>query len=154
MASTDTSAHEDLSRRLEELLQIETFPPPAQFARDALLNDPEVYERAAADPIAWWTEQARALDWFAEPTVALDDSHPPFHKWFGDGTINATHNCVDRHVAAGLGDRVALHWRGEEGDERDVTYAELHRDVQRLANALKDLGIEPGDIVGLSLIHI
>ena len=151
MASTDTTAHEDLSRRLEELLEVESFPPPEQFARDALLNDPEIYERAAADPLQWWTEQARALDWFTEPTVALDDSQPPFYKWFTDGTINASHNCLDRHVMAGLGDRVALHWRGEEGDERDVTYAELHRDVQRLANALKDLGIEPGDIVGIYL---
>ena len=151
MASPETTAHEDLSRRLEELLEVETFPPPEQFARDALLNDPEIYERAAADPLQWWTEQARALDWFSEPTVALDDSQAPFYKWFTDGKINASHNCLDRHVAAGLGDRVALHWRGEEGDERDVTYAELLHDVQRLANALKDLGIEPGDVVGIYL---
>jgi acetyl-CoA synthetase len=151
MASTDTTTHEDLSRRLEELLEVATFPPPEDFARDALLNDPEVYERAAADPLAWWTEQAQDLDWFTEPTVALDDSEPPFYKWFTDGTINASYNCLDRHVEAGIGDRVAFHWRGEEGDERDVTYAELHRDVQRFANALKDLGIGKGDVVGIYL---
>jgi len=151
MASPDRSAHEDVARRLEELLEVESFPPPEQFARDALLNDPAIYEQAAADPVAWWTEQARALDWFADPTVGLNDSEPPFYEWFTDGAINASHNCLDRHVDAGLGDRVALHWRGEEGDERDVTYAELHHDVQRLANALKELGIEQGDVVGIYL---
>ena len=151
MASPDTSAHEDVSRRVEELLEVESFPPPEQFGRDALLNDPAIYEQAAADPVAWWTEQARALDWFADPTVGLNDSEPPFYEWFTDGAINASHNCLDRHVDAGLGDRVALHWRGEEGDERDVTYAELHHDVQRLANALKELGIEQGDVVGIYL---
>ncbi len=67
------------------------------------------------------------------------------------GKLNASHNCLDRHVENGLGDRVAFHWRGEEGEERDVTYADLHRDVQRLANALKDRGIEKGDVVGIYL---
>ncbi|MDX6691351.1 MAG: acetyl-CoA synthetase [Solirubrobacteraceae bacterium] len=148
MATPETSTHEDLSRRLEELLEVETFPPPEDFARDALLNDPAVYD---TDPLEWWTEQAKALDWFSEPTVGLDDSNPPFYKWFTDGTINASYNCLDRHVEAGNGDRVAFHWRGEEGNERDVTYAELHRDVQRFANALKDLGIGKGDIVGIFL---
>ncbi len=151
MASPDTTTHEDLSRRLEELLEVETFPPPEDFARDALLSDPEIYERAAADPIAWWAEQAQALDWFADPTVALDDSEPPFYKWFTDGKINASYNCLDRHIEAGIGDRVAFHWRGEEGDERAITYADLHRDVQRFANALKDLGIGKGDVVGIYL---
>ena len=89
MASPETTAHEDLSRRLEELLEVETFPPPEEFARDALLNDPEIYARAAEDPIAWWTEQAQALDWFVEPTLGLDDSQAPFNTWFTDGKINA-----------------------------------------------------------------
>ena len=74
----------------------------------------------------------------------LDDSNPPFYKWFADGKLNASHNCLDRHVEAGNGDRVAFHWRGEEGEERDVTYADLHRDVQRLANVLKDRGHRAG----------
>ena len=86
-----------------------------------------------------------------EPSETLDDSNPPFYKWFSDGKINASYNCLDRHVEAGNGDRVAFHWRGEEGEERDLTYADLHRDVQRFANALKDLGIEKGDIVGIYL---
>jgi acetyl-CoA synthetase len=144
-------SHEALAQRLEELLEVESFPPPEEFARDALLNDPEVYARAAADPLAWWEEQARALDWFSEWEMTLDDSNPPFFKWFTGGTINASHNCLDRHVAAGNGERVAFHWRSEEGEERDITYADLHRDVQRFANALRDQGIEQGDVVGIYL---
>jgi acetyl-CoA synthetase len=149
--SVDASTHERLARRLEELLEIESFPPPEEFARDALLNDPEVYERAAADPLAWWTEQARALDWIKEPTATLDDSNPPFYTWFADGTLNASQNCLDRHVDAGHGDRVAFHWHGEEGEERAITYAELLADVQRFANALKDQGVRSGDVVGIFL---
>ena len=81
----------------------------------------------------------------------LDDSDPPFYKWFKDGKLNASYNCLDRHVENGLGSRVAFHWRGEEGEERDISYADLHRDVQRFANALKDLGVEKGDVVGIYL---
>ena len=95
--------------------------------------------------------RAKELHWFKEPTESVDESNPPFYKWFADGKINASYNCLDRHVEAGNGDRVAFHWRGEEGEERDITYADLHRDVQRFANALKDLGIKPGDIVGIFL---
>jgi acetyl-CoA synthetase len=149
--SVDTSTHERLARRLEELLEVEFFPPPEQFAREALLNDPAVYERAAADPLGWWAEQARALDWMKEPTQTLDDSRAPFHTWFADGTLNASYNCLDRHVAAGLGDRVAFHWHGEEGEQRTVTYADLHADVQRFANALRDVGVKQGDVVGIYL---
>ena len=81
----------------------------------------------------------------------LDESDAPFVTWFADGTLNVSYNCLDRHVEAGLGERVAYHWRGEEGEERDITYADLHRDVQRLANGLKDLGIGKGDVVGIFL---
>jgi acetyl-CoA synthetase len=151
MASTDQTSHDKLAERLEELLAVETFPPPEDFARDALLNDPAIYEQAAADPLAWWAQQARALHWFGEPDTTLDDSRPPFYKWFAGGTINASYNCLDRHVRDGLGDRVALHWRGEEGDERDITYAQLHADVMRFANALRDQGISEGDVVGIYL---
>jgi len=151
MATPDQTSHDRLAERLEELLQVESFPPPADFARDALLNDPEVYDRAAADPLAWWAQQARALHWFSDWETTLDDSDPPFYKWFAGGTINASYNCLDRHLQAGLGERVALHWRSEEGETRDVTYAELHRDVQRFANALRDQGIEQGDVVGIYL---
>ncbi|MBJ7521456.1 MAG: acetate--CoA ligase [Solirubrobacteraceae bacterium] len=142
---------EQLAQRLEELLSVERFSPPAAFTEQALIADDGVHAAAAADPAAWWAEQARALSWFQEPTVALDDSNPPFYKWFTDGTINASHVCVDRHVEAGNGDRVAFHWYGEEGEQRDVTYADLHRDVQRMAGALQARGIGRGDVVGIFL---
>ncbi|HEY6730559.1 MAG TPA: acetate--CoA ligase [Solirubrobacterales bacterium] len=142
----------DLERQLEEMLAVEKFEPPAEFRANALWSDPKVYEEAAADPEGWWTAQAKELlDWDVEPTQGLDASNPPFYKWFADGRLNASAQCLDRHVAAGIGDRVAFHWRGEEGEERDVTYADLHRDVQRFANALKDLGVEKGDVVGIYL---
>src|SRR5215216_4142901 len=142
----------DLEQRLEEMLAVERFEPPEEFRAGALWSDPKVYEDAAADPEAWWAAQAKELlDWDVEPSQGLDDSDPPFYKWFADGRLNASYNCLDRHVEAGNGDRVAYHWRGEEGEERAVTYAELHRDVQRFANALKDLGVEKGDVVGIYL---
>jgi acetyl-CoA synthetase len=141
-----------LERELSELLAVESFEPPEEFRSRALLNDPAAYEEAAADPEAWWMRQAtELLEWVQEPSQGLDDSNPPFYRWFADGRLNASANCLDRHVAAGLGERVAFHWRGEEGEERDVTYAELLADVQRFANALRDLGVEKGDIVGIYL---
>jgi acetyl-CoA synthetase len=142
----------DLEQELEAMLEVERFEPPAEFRERARWSDPKVYEEAAADPEAWWARQAKELlDWDVEPTKGLDASNPPFYKWFEDGRLNASANCLDRHVEAGNGDRVAYHWRGEEGEERDVTYADLHRDVQRFANALKDLGVEKGDVVGIYL---
>jgi acetyl-CoA synthetase len=136
---------------LERLLATDRFPPPPGFAEHALLSDPDVYERARADPEAWWAEQAGGLDWFEPWAQVLDWSNPPFARWFVGGKLNASYNCLDRHVAAGLGSRVAFHWRGEEGEERAITYADLHRDVQRLANALRDRGIGKGDVVGIYL---
>ena len=134
-----------LERELTELLEVERFAPPSEFAAKALLADPAVYEEAAADPEAWWLRQAKELlDWDSEPSEALDESNPPFFKWFADGELNVSANCLDRHVAAGLGDRVAYHWRGEEGEERDLTYAELLADTQRFANALRDHGVRQG----------
>jgi len=141
-----------LERELTELLEVERFEPPSEFAAKALLADPAVYEQAAADPEAWWLRQAKELlDWDSEPSEALDESNPPFFKWFADGELNVSANCLDRHVAAGLGDRVAYHWRGEEGEERDLTYAELLADTQRFANALRDHGVRKGDVVGIYL---
>jgi acetyl-CoA synthetase len=151
MARTETISAQEFESKLEELLEVETFDPPEEFREHALLSDPSVYKKADKDWKGWWSEQARELHWFKEPSEDLDDSKPPFYKWFKDGKINASYNCVDRHVEAGNGDRVAYHWRGEEGEERDITYAELHRDVQKLANALKDLGVKKGDIVGIYL---
>jgi acetyl-CoA synthetase len=140
-----------LDRDLAGLLEVETFDPPAEFREHALLNDAAVYERAASDPLTWWVEQAEQLEWFTPWERVLDDDDPPFYKWFTGGTLNVSYNCLDRHVLAGRGDRVAFHWRGEEGQERDITYAELLAEVQRFANALKDLGIGSGDVVGIYL---
>src|SRR4051812_10922019 len=141
-----------LEGELEEMLEVERFEPPAEFRERAQWRDPAIYDEAAADPEAWWLRQAiEGLDWDTQPTQSLNDSDPPFYKWFEDGRLNASANCLDRHVAAGNGDRVAYHWRGEEGEELDVTYGQLHRDVQRFANALKDLGIGKGDVVGIYL---
>src|SRR3982074_3859778 len=141
-----TSGDKTLEAQLEEMLDIERFEPPEEFVKNALLNDPSVYEEAESDWKGWWLKQAKELHWFTEPSETVDDSNPPFYKWCSDGKINASYNCLDRHVEAGNGERVAFHWRGEEGEERDVTYAELLRDTQKFANALKDLGIQTGDV--------
>ena len=153
MADTATTHESDqtLESKLEEMLDTEKFEPPEEFVKHALLDDPSVYEEAEKDWKGWWMKQAKELHWFKEPSQDVDDSNPPFFKWFADGKINASYNCLDRHVEAGNGERVAFHWRGEEGEEEDITYADLHRDVQKFANALKDLGIEKGDIVGIFL---
>ncbi len=140
-----------LEHELEELLDQETFSPPKEFAKSAVITDASIHEKAAADPEAFWAEQAEALHWEEKWDQVLDWSDPPFAKWFVGGKLNVSYNCVDRHVEAGNGDRVAFHWRGEEGEERDITYADLHRDVQKFANALKDRGIGAGDVVGIFL---
>ena len=127
---------QSLEQRLEELLDVESFDPPEAFAGAAL--DRRRSTSSADDPVAYWAEQAKALDWFEPWDKVLDDSDPPFYKWFTGGKLNVSYNCLDRHVEAGNGDRVAFHWHGEEGETRDVTYADLHRDVQRFANALKE----------------
>jgi acetyl-CoA synthetase len=147
MAGTTT----DLERQLAELLEQERFEPPEEFKANALISDLSVHEAAAKDPVGWWNEQARALHWFSEPQRALNDENPPFYKWFEGGTTNASYNCLDRHVAAGLGDRVAFKWRGEEGESKDITYAWLLEQTQRAANALKDHGVGAGDVVGIFL---
>ncbi len=151
MASSRPRGTEDLEHELERLLEVETIEPPEEFTDHALVTDQSVYEEAFRDPEGWWEKQAEELHWFKRWDSVLDESDPPFYKWFQGGRINASYNCVDRHVEAGNGDRIAYHWRGEEGEERDVTYHDLHRDVQRLANALKERGIEKGDVVGIFL---
>jgi acetyl-CoA synthetase len=127
------------------------FAPPADFVAGAAVTDPGIYAAAAADPEGFWAQQAEALHWDRRWDRVLDWDDPPFAEWFQGGKLNVAYNCVDRHVEAGLGERVALHWRGEEGEELDVTYADLHRDVQRFANALTDRGIGAGDVVGIFL---
>jgi acetyl-CoA synthetase len=141
-----------LERALEELLEQETFEPQDEFRSQALVTDDSLHRAAAEDPPGWWAEQARdLLDWFEDFETVLDDSNPPFYKWFEGGKLNACHNALDRHVEAGHGERVAFHWHGEEGDSRTLTYADLLADTKRLANALKERGIGRGDVVGIYL---
>src|ERR671936_1870958 len=140
-----------LEQRLQELLEQERFAPPGDFAEQAVFKDEGIWDKAEQDPEGFWAEQAEALHWEKKWDKVLDWSNAPFAKWFVGGKINVAYNCVDRHVEAGNGERVAFHWRGEECEERDITYADLHRDVQRFANALKDKGIGEGDVVGISL---
>ena len=83
--------------------------------------------------------------------TALDDNNPPFFTWFGDGTLDASYNCLDRHVIAGRGDKIAFHWHGDSGEQRPLSYADLLADVQRLANALLSRGVVKGDVVGIYL---
>jgi acetyl-CoA synthetase len=143
---------DELEKQLETLLEVEKFPPPEDFRKQALVTDESMYEEAERDLEGFWARQAEELvDWIEKPTQILDESNVPFYKWFADGKLNLSYNCLDRHVEAGNGDRLAYHWRGEEGEERDITYAELHRDVQRFANALKARGIGKGDVVGIYL---
>jgi acetyl-CoA synthetase len=150
-AAPEEADHEALDHELAGLLDVERFPPSEAFKAQALLSDPQIYELAAADRQTWWASQAHELEWFEPFETVLDDSNPPFYKWFTEGKLNVSHNCLDRHVEAGLGERIALHWRGEAGDERDISYAELLAEVKRFASALKDLGVKPGDVVGIYL---
>ena len=125
------------------------FEPPAELAAEANVKA-EAYDRADADREAFWAEAADRLDWGRRWDQVLDWTNPPFAKWFVGGTINASVNCVDRHVAAGRGDKVAIHWVGEpEDDTRDITYAELQDEVSRAANALTELGVQKGDRVAI-----
>ena len=132
------------------LAEDRTFPPSPEFAAQANLGE-EAYARAESDPDAFWAEQARRLTWSKPFTQVLDWSDAPHAKWFADGTLNVAYNCVDRHVEAGLGDRVAIHWEGEPGDSRAITYAELQREVSKTANALLSLGLQTGDRVAIYL---
>jgi acetyl-CoA synthetase len=133
------------------LVEGRTFPPSAAFVAGALVRDRAVFDEAEADPEAFWARQADELvTWFA-PWHTVCEWDPPFAKWFVGGSLNVSYNCLDRHVEAGAGDKVAYHWEGEPGDERTITYAQLLDDVSRLANTLKALGVEKGDRVNVYL---
>ena len=126
------------------------FPPPKDLAARANATL-ATYEQAAADVDAFWAEQAKRISWDTEPSQVLDWSNPPFATWYADGTLNAAYNCLDRHVEAGHGDRVAYHFEGEPGDTRTITYAELANQVKQAANALTELGVAKGDRVAIYL---
>src|SRR5215210_2915065 len=141
---------------LDVLLKTEqTLPPPEEFAAQANASDPEIYDRADADPETWWASWAQKLDWIEPWEEVLDWSEPPFAKWFAGGKLNVSANCLDRHVEAGRGDKVAFHWEAEnaddlgEGGRVSVTYSDLLDSTQRFANVLRDLGVGRGDVVGI-----
>ena len=124
-----------------------TFPPSAEFQAAALTADQSLYEEASADRLAFWARQARELvSWYSDFDTVLD-WQLPYAKWFVEGTLNVSYNCLDRHVEAGRGDKVAFHWEGEPGDTRTITYADLLTEVATFANALKSLGVAKGDRV-------
>ena len=126
------------------------FPPPVELAAHANVTA-ETYAEAEADFEGFWAKQAKRISWQTEPTQVLDWSNPPFAKWYADGTLNAAYNCLDRHVEAGNGDRVAFYFEGEPGDTQVITYAELTRQVKQAANALLELGVKTGDRVAIYL---
>jgi acetyl-CoA synthetase len=133
---------------LENLMSEErVFPPSPEFVAAANAG-PEIYDESA-DWEAWWMKQAlERISWYQEPTVGLNDENAPFYKWFEDGKLNLSYNCLDRHLDT-IPDKVAYHWVGEPGDTRDITFAELHEEVSKFANALKSLGVEKGDRVAV-----
>jgi acetyl-CoA synthetase len=140
-----------MSETLENLSsETRQFPPPAELAANANVKA-EDYELATSDRLAYWATQAERLSWAKKWEQVLDWSNPPFAKWFIGGELNVAYNCVDRHVEAGLGDKVAIHWEGEPGDTRTITYADLLTLVSQAANTLTELGVTAGDRVAIYL---
>ena len=140
-----------MSSQIDHLLtENRRFSPSPDFAANAIATA-ALYAEADADREGFWAAQAKALHWHTPFTQVLDWSNPPFAQWFADGELNVAYNCLDRHVEAGNGDRVALLWEGEPGDERRVTYAELTDEVKRVANVLAGLGVVAGDRVAIYL---
>ena len=140
----------EVERTIDALLEERReFEPPKEFTAQANANDPSIYEHAEKDPEAWWESQAERLSWSKKWNKVLQWD-PPHHEWFVGGKLNASYNCLDRHLEEN-GDRIAYHWVGEPGDSRSISYQELHADVCKLANALKELGVQKGDRVAIYL---
>jgi acetyl-CoA synthetase len=139
-------------RVLEALLKEErTFPPPAYFVEKALVKDASIYEEAKADREGFWARQAESIDWFQKWDKVLDTSNAPFFKWFVNGKLNVSYNCIDRHLKTWRRTKAAIIWEGEPGDDRVLTYQDLYREVTKCANVLKELGIKRGDRVTIYL---
>ncbi|SDM12711.1 acetyl-CoA synthetase [Halogranum gelatinilyticum] len=136
----------ELEARLAEQ---EAFEPSDDFVAQANVTDEGIYEEFEENWPECWDRAGDLLDWDSEYTQTLDDSNPPFYKWFSDGTLNASYNCIDRHIENGEKNRVAIKWEGELGDTRTYTYQDLYREVNEFAAALRDLGVEEDDVVTL-----
>ena len=145
----DTSGdHDTIDALLDEQ---RTFPPSEAFKHDALVADTSLYDEAARDHQGFWARQAAELVDWQDDWHTICEWELPYSKWFVGGRLNVSYNCLDRHVLAGNGDRVAFHWEGEPGDSRTITYAALLAEVQLFANALKSLGVAKGDRVNIYL---
>ncbi|HXE61562.1 MAG TPA: acetate--CoA ligase, partial [Gemmatimonadaceae bacterium] len=132
------------------LQETRKFPPPADFSRAANVPSRDVYDRAARDPEAFWAEMARELEW-SKPFTKVLEWNPPWAKWFQGGTLNASVNCLDRHLRGPRRNKAALIWEGEPGDTRTYTYWDLHREVCKFGNVLRGLGVKRGDRVAIYL---
>jgi acetyl-CoA synthetase len=138
-----------VEHEIENLLtETRRFEPSAEFVSTAIAK-PDLYDKAQADRLGFWADQANKLHWHKPFSQILDWSNAPFAKWFHDGELNVSYNCIDRHVEAGWGKRVALFFEGEPGDQKVYTYADLLREVKKAANVLTNLGIEAGDRVAI-----
>ncbi|MFW5947356.1 MAG: acetate--CoA ligase [Gemmatimonadota bacterium] len=138
-------------RTLEALLEeSRTFEPAESFRAAANASDLAIYERAAGDPEGFWAEWAERLDWY-EPWDRVLEWDPPHARWFTGGRLNVAHNCLDRHIGGPLRNRAALVWEGEPGDQRTLTYWDLHREVGKFGNVLKSMGVGKGDRVAIYL---
>ncbi len=139
-----------MTDQLDTLLsETRRFPPPAEFAKAAAAKS-EIYRAAQRDRLRFWEDQARALEWI-KPWKTVLEWTPPHAKWFVGGQLNVSSNCLDRHLKGPRRNKAAIIWEGEPGDRRVLTYWELHREVNRCANALKALGVTRGDRVAIYL---
>jgi acetyl-CoA synthetase len=145
MADKENAAFDDL------LLEQRKFPPSSAFTRNALVTDNALYDEAKKDYKAFWARQAKELVSWAKPWDSVCEWDLPYAKWFAGGQLNVSYNCLDRHVEAGRGDKVAIHFEGEPGDTRTITYAQLLDEVKKFANALKSLGVQKGDRINIYL---
>ena len=130
------------------------FAPLAAFSENAHIGSMEaytaLYQKSIKDPEAFWAEAAEDLHWFKKWDTVLDASEAPCYKWFDGSRTNLSYNCLDRHINEGRGEKIAIHWEGEPGDIRAISYAQLHEEVCRLANAMKAKGVQKGIVLGFT----
>ena len=138
------------NQAIEEFyIENRTFPPSERFAEEALINTQELYTEASEDVEAFWARQARELLTWDKDFTKILEWDLPYAKWFADGELNVSYNCLDRHIKNGYGDKVAYHWEGEPGDTRSITYKELLDEVSKFANVLKEFGLKQNDTVAI-----
>ena len=147
--TTDNSSMESVSHEHRKFAPSTEFVDAAHISGDSAYRT--LYEKSVKDPEAFWAEAAGELHWFKKWDTVLDDSDAPFFKWFDGSRTNLSYNCLDRHIDEGRGEKIAIHWEGEPGDSRDISYAQLHLEVCRLANALKSRGVQKGDRIAIYL---